>query len=152
MADETYESILTKSWDDIPEPELLPVGSYLLRCRNATYRPAKGDMSAQVLFVYNPKEAMDDVDQDELTDLGEYDITQNRLFATFWVEDNVDWAKVRTHIQKHGVDPAGQSIGESLKAMTATEIISYVRTENYENKQGETVTKNTPTQFVSVDD
>jgi len=150
---DNYEDILNQSWDQIPEAQTLPVGSYLLRGRNASYQPAKdADKSPVVLFVYQPKEPMDDVNEEELAALGEnYDIADNKIFVRFYVDDNAQWDVVRNHLIKHGIDPKGKSIADSLKAFKGTEVIAYLDQRQYTNAAGEQVTQNDAKQFAPVD-
>ncbi len=150
---ETYESILDKQWDDIQKPEVLPVGSWLLQGRNAVHQPAKSaDGNERILFVYSVKEPMDDVDEDALEALGaDYDYTENRVFASFWLETGRDLDAVRNHLGKHGVDTKGQSIKESLVAFKGTQVVSYLDQKTYDNAAGETVQDNNPTSFAALD-
>ena len=144
-----YEAILNMAWEDIPESKLIPGGSWLLRCRNATFVPKKGEQDAKVLFFYEPKEPMDDVDPSEIEALGDYDISENDLVAQFFIGRNKDWNRVRAHVEKHGVEVQG-SIPETLKALKNTEVIAFVGTRTYTNSQGQSVTDNTVTQFAQV--
>lgn len=150
---ETYESILDKQWDDIQKPEVLPVGSWLLQGRNAVHQPAKSaDGNERILFVYSVKEPMDDVDEDALEALGaDYDYTENRVFASFWLETGRDLDAVRTHLRKHGVDTEGKTIKESLGAFKGTQVVSYLDHKTYDNAAGETVQDNNPTSFAALD-
>lgn len=151
---EDYKDILKKSWDEIPEAVALPVGSYLLKARNASFQPAKdADKSPMVMFVYAPKEAMDDVNSDALAALGEnYDISDNRIFKTFFIETNADWDAVRKHIVKHGVDLSGKSLEEGLAAVKGSEVIAYLDQKTYTDKAtGELKTNNDPKEFVPVE-
>lgn len=148
----TYEDILNESWDNIPQPLPLPVGSYLLVGRNATYQPAKAaDKSDAVLFVYGVKEAMEDVDQDQLDELGDdYDLGNNTIFHRIYVETSVDWDRVREHLSKHGVEPKG-SIGESLKAFKNTNVVGFLSQRSYTTNAGEAKVDNNVTAFVPVE-
>jgi hypothetical protein len=151
---DNYEDILSQSWDNIPVPKALPVGSYLLKAGSASFQPAKdADKSPSVLFVHSPKEAMDDVDREALEGLGEnYDIAGNRLFTRIFIETAADWDKVRNLVKKHGVDVAGKSIQDTLKAVRGREIIGYVDQNTYEDKTtGELRTGNNTKGFVAVE-
>ena len=149
---ESYEDLMERSWDEIPEAMVVPVGTYRLRGIRAKFMPAKGDKNDCFLFVYAPKEAWNDVDADELAALGDYDITQNRCYARLWVETAKDWDNVRNHLKKHGVDPAGRSIKESLTAFEGTEVIAWLDQRSYTNSVGENETENDPKQFAPTDD
>lgn len=149
-----YEDILNRSWDEIPEPEILPVGSYRLKSRGATFMEAKSDsQNDRVMFIYSAMEPLPDVDADALAALGDYDISQNRLFYTVWIEGVQDWDKVRKHILKHNLEVVEKETPfETFKRMKGTEVIAWIDQRSYENKSGEMVESNDPTQFARVED
>lgn len=145
-----YTDIANTSWENIPEPKLLPDGTWRLRLRNASYQPSKDeDKSPTVLFVYNAKEAMSDVSEDELTKLGQnYDVEANRIFTRFYVNDASDWANVRKHLEKHGVKPEGNII-QSLKIAKNAEVLAYLSQRNF-TANGEVREENVATSFASI--
>ena len=146
-----YADIVQQSWDEIPEVKVLPAGSWLLRGRNATYQPAKGEGSPSVLFVYGVKEPMDDVDNAELAKLGtDYDVEANKIFTRFFIGDNSDWDKVRKHLEKHGVTTKGQSISDSLKGFQGSQVIAYVDQRSFTNNAGQPQVENTASNFTPV--
>lgn len=148
-----YADILSQSWDNIPQPKLLPVGSWLLKGRNASFQAAKDETKSNaVLFVYSAKEPMDDVDSDALSELGaEYDVAENKIFFRMYVDDAAAWDGVRNHLAKHGIDTAGKSIADSLKAFKGTEVIAYLDQNTFVNAAGESVTSNNAKQFAQVE-
>ena len=150
---ENYDDILDRSWDDVQKPQVLPDGSWKLNCRNASYVAAPAeDKSAKVLFFYEAVEPMDDVDVDALNALGdEYDISENDLVATFWVNKGKDWDKVRNHIKRHGIDVTGMTFKESFEAVRGGEIIGYLGTRTYENRAGLEVTDNEIIDFAEIE-
>lgn len=151
MAEADYSDILTKSWDEIPEPKTLPNGSYRLKGRNASFLPAKDDNSnPRILFFYSVKEPMDDVDQDALDALGpDYDMEENDVVATFWLQKSKDYANVKAHLKLHGVDVSG-NIQDSLKAFKGSEVNAFLTSETFTNAQGQLVEQNKPTAFTAV--
>lgn len=150
---EKYADILNRSWDDIPTAKVLPEGSWLLKARNVSYFPAKEEgKSARVAFFYTPREAMDDVDKQELEALGaDYDLSNNDIVKQFFINRDKDWAAVRKHIELHGVDVKGLSQAETFKAIEGQEVMAYLGTKQYTNSSGQTVTDNDPTLFSAVD-
>jgi len=134
---QSYEEILQKGWDEIPEPQFLPDGSYRFRCTGAKVMPPKNaDQSARCVFAMEPQEAMDDVNSDALAALGEgYDISENVIFPTIWLSKGTDWAKVRAILTKLGVNLADyDTIEASLKAAKGCEVIGYVTMRHYIDK------------------
>ena len=150
-----YTDILDRSWDDIPEPQLLPVGTWRLRSRNAVYKEApSGDKDDYIMFVYSPTEPLDDVDVESLAELGEYDYASNRLFVRFYVADMQDWNNVRKHMAKHtGADVSGEKTPrQSIKDFKGGEVNAYLGVRNYTDNAGEAREENVASQFRSVDD
>lgn len=146
-----YADIASMSWENIPEPKVLPVGSYLLRGRNASYQPSKEEgKSPTFMFVYSVKEPMDDVDAEALSGLGEdYDLASNQIFFRIYVETAADFAKVRRHLALHGVEAKGD-IKETLKKFKGTEVVAYLNQKQFTDRQGETRTDNNAETFAAV--
>lgn len=141
----SYESILNTSWSEIPEVQLLPAGSWKMRCRGASFvAPKTEDQSPQIAFVYEAIEPMADVDDDALAALGEdYNFEDNRIFSRFWFKTGADKHAVRLHLQKHGIDPNDYTPAESFKAVKGRDIIAVVGQETYKPKNGgDMVTQN----------
>ncbi len=149
-----YEDILNRSWDEIPEPQVLPVASWRLKNRGASFVESKAaGVSDRVMFIYNAMEPLPDVDADALAALGDYDITQNRMFFNIWIESYADWDKVRKHIAKHGIEPIpGETPNETFKRMKGSEVIAWLDQRSFESKSGDMVETNDPTQFAKVED
>lgn len=150
-----YADVLSTSWSDMPEPKLLPDGSWRLRANGASYQPAKDDDgSPSVLFVYRPMEPMEDVDLGELEKLGDgYDPQMNRIFKRFYINDASDWKRVKDHVVKHGVqiNPA-ESIGETLKAVRNKDIIGYVTSKSFQTNDGTPREENDVQTFAPIEE
>lgn len=152
MSDSNYADILQQSWSEIPEPKVLPVGSYLLKGSNATFQKAKDETkNPSVLMVFQPKEAMDDVDQAALAELGDnYEVTENSVFHRVYIERKSDWDKVRKILAKMGVSVEG-SLEESFKAFRGAEVIGYLDQNTYTNGEGNVITQNVIKEFAPVE-
>ena len=148
-----YEALMNGSWDDIPQPKMLPDGTWKLKLKGAAFKPSSQEgKSSTVLFIYAPKEAMDDVDAAALAALGDdYDLDLNKVFVRFWVESADDWNQVRRHLGKHGVKTEGKSIVASFKEAKGSEIFAFITTRDYVNGQGIEVTENAAAQFAPVE-
>lgn len=149
---ETFETILDRQWDEIPETQTLPTGSWRLKGRNATYQPAKGDGNPSILFVYSAQEPLDDVDEEALSALGDnYSYDQNRIFYRAWLETSADVDNVRKLLLKHGVALEGKTVKESLKGFRGSQVIANLGVRTYQNSAGEPVEENNPTNFAAVE-
>lgn len=159
---EKYSDILNRSWDDIPEPKLLPTGSWLLRGNNVALFPPKEDgQSTRIAFFYQAKEPMDDVSQEELTALGEdYAYSENDIVKQFFINRNKDWDAVRKHLALHGIDTTttddngntvGKSQADTFKEFKGSEVIAYLGVKEYTNQAGETKRDNDPSSFAKVE-
>lgn len=147
-----YTDILKTSWDEVPEPKTLPVGSYLLRGSNISFQKAKEEgKNPTVMMVFQPKEAMDDVSQDELQALGaNYEVAENSIFHRVYIERKSDWDKVRKILVKMGV-PLEGSLEESFKHFRGAEVIGYLDVNNYTDKDGNAKTQNVIKEFAPLE-
>src|SRR5262245_26219114 len=118
MSGTDYADIANMSFDDIPEPKVLPDGVWILQGRNATYLKAKEeDQNDRVLFFYavvGPTDSVSDEDLDEAGIDGEYDLALNQIVKTFWIDGPRAWKQVKAHMSMAGVEPKG-NILEVLK-------------------------------------
>ncbi len=155
MTETTYDDILDKSFDDLQDDKLLPLGNWMLRLRNAAFLPPRQEgQSARVLFFYTPVEPTGDVDVDELEALGEdYDYSENQIVFQVWIEGNRSWRDVLTHLKKHaGVDFTVGSIREVLKkGIKGSEVIAELDERTYENSFGDLVSENNAKAFRPID-
>jgi len=149
----SYEETLERVWDDIPEPQFLPDGSWRFRCTSAkAVAPKEPDGDTRVLFVMEPQEAMDDVDQHALDALGEgYDTSENVIFVTVWLGKSTDYAKVRKILGVMGVNTEGKSLKDSLAEAKNREFVGYVTTQTRTNKATNVmITENVITTFAEL--
>lgn len=147
---ETYEDILNTGWGNIPRPKLLPIGSYVLKGKTATYQPPKSaDKSPVVLFIYSVGEPMEDVDSDAFEALGsDYDPSVNSIFHREYVDTAEGWNRVINHLAKHGVNADDYDTkAEAFKAFRGTEVVAYLGQDAYVNAAGEQVVSNRASQF-----
>lgn len=154
--DTNYADILEQSWDNIPETQVLPTGSWKLKVNSITFKPESDNASARVLVVLKAVEPMDDVNEEALLKLeqngNKYDYSQNRIFVTLWISDGADWQNVRKFLLKLGEDVvAGKTIPDSFKAARNKEIVGYLDQRTYTSKAtGDEVTENTASGFAPV--
>lgn len=155
--EKSYEDLLKGSWGEIPEVKLLPVGTYLLRCRNVSFVAPKTDEgNPAVMFVYEVREAMDDVDQDALDELGsDYNVSENQIFERIWLERGADWDKLRKHILKHGIveaDIADMSPDASFKLVKGKDVYGLVTQRQFKDKAGASRVENAVSAFTALDE
>ncbi len=150
---EKYADILNRSWDSIPKPKLLPVGSWLLKGKNvAMFAPKEEGQSTRVAFFYEAREPMDDVSETELRELGDdYSYSENDIVKQFFINRNKDWDNVRRHLELHGVSTEGKSQADTFKEFQGSEAIAYLGTKTFTNAAGQTITDNDPTSFAKVE-
>lgn len=153
---ETYEDLLKSGWNELPDPKVLPEGSWLLKKTRGSYFKEDEDrgLSARVSFEFKPVEPMDDVDAEEIDKLGpDYDIGENRVEYTIFVERSADWKrKVLPFLAKLGVgvDPNEDPRETVKKRGNGNTIIAYLGTRTFTTRDGEVVEQNTAKQFRAV--
>lgn len=148
-----FNDLLKKGWGEVPTKKLLPVGTYVVKCESVTYKAAAEEgKNAVVMAVFSAKEALDDVDADELTALlaDDYDISANKLFYRIWIEDATSFNRVGALLTDLGVDMAEISIEESFKKAKGHEITAFVTQRTFKARSGESETSNDITQFAAI--
>ena len=160
---EDYETIGDMSWDDVPDPKVLPKGPWVLAGKNAKRMPGragedgKSDSSPYVLFFYKAVEPLVEVDDDELAALGdEYDVQINDLTFRIYIETKADYRKVEAHLAKHGIvagvsEETGkkESIDATLKRFKNSRVIGVLGQRTFKDRTGDLRTDNTIGSFVS---
>src|SRR5512138_197090 len=148
-----YADILKQSWADIPQPKLLPVGSWELRCTSAKLAPPKqADQKVQVQFSFAPVEPMSDVSDEALQELGtdDYSAATEAIFHRMFFSSPSDKQKVRTLLLRLGVANVDElSVEQSLKAAVNGTAVAYLVQESYQAKSGETGVKNAISHFIN---
>lgn len=153
-----YDDILNRTWEDVPEPELLPAGGWLLVGGNVSLiKPKEDGKSAKILFSYKAKEPVSVAD-DLLEELGDYDFSINDLNYTVYIENASDWDKVRKHLALSGVeiDNKAKIVNEAgklsfAKAFRGSEVVADVGQRSYENSEGNTIWQNSLSKFAKVE-
>ena len=132
-----YSAILKRSWAEIPKPKKLPEGSWRFKVRSATFKaPADEGKNPYVMIVYEPKEAMSDVPEDALEEMGEdYPLHENRVFHRFWLENGADQDRFRDLVLLHDVE-LGADLEESLKNLKGAEVVGYTRVREFVGRNG----------------
>lgn len=150
-----YDDILNRSWDEIPEPQILPAGDWLVAGANAALvKPTEEGKSLKVLLSYTAKSPVA-VDEDKLAELGEYDISTSDLNYTIFVEKASDWDKVRKHLAIAGVPMEGAILNENgklgfAKAFRGSEVVVELGERSFQNQAGETIWQNSMSKFRTV--
>lgn len=145
---------IAKTWGNVPKEQILPDGSYKLRFLKASYIEAKQeDKSDRVNFSIQPREPLDDVPQDALDDLGEdYDVTQNRIYMSFFLERGADYARVADVLHKLGIDtPETEDIKDTLKRVNKQEANGFVTSRTYTRNDGSPQTENSVTAVEAIE-
>lgn len=146
-----YRDILNKQWKDLTPPKLLPNGSWLLRVTKVM-EPKEDDKWPQYTFMLAARQAMDDVSAEDIEALGEgYDVGECIVFHRMWASRETDFDKICRFLEKLGLDMDNLKIGDALEKAKGCEVVAYVSTENYDDRDGNPVTRNIATSFSAVE-
>lgn len=150
-ADDGLGDILNRTWDEMPQEQILPVGNWRVKGKNMAYvLPKEEGKNPRVVAFITPVEPMDDVDIEKLRDLGEdYDFTTNQVTWTKWIERPKDWEGVKSLLSKFGVSSEG-TLKEQMKAFKGHEAIAYLDQGSFKTRDGETVLENQPKDFAPL--
>lgn len=160
-----YTDLLSRSWDEMPDPVLLPVGRWEFECKGVSHKEGQGDNSPNFMFVYVPKRPTDDVDEEVLEALaesqgGELDYSGNRIFKRMYYSDGNELRRVRDHMLKHqGFRMPAGSIQDHIDnpkvlsaALNGTTVLAYMEQRAYTTTEGEAREVNELGRVVAVDD
>ena len=135
-------NLMTTAWKDIPVAQVLPTGTWRLRCKSASYKPAREEgKSDTVLIVYEAVEPMEDVSEDAIAELGEgYDYSMKAIFHRVWIKEEADMDKFRSLLAKHNIDVADYANGmEAMKALKGTVVLGFLQQSTYKDNTENTV-------------
>lgn len=141
-----YDDLLNRTWEEIPQEQVLPVGDWLLKGQNAAFiKPKDESQSPKVLFSYTAQQPVE-VDEDELNELSEsgYDIEITKLSFTIFINDASSWHDVKAHLEAHGLTMEGKIFDDKgklafNKAFRKSQVVAYLEQDHWEDK----VTKKT---------
>lgn len=138
-----YDDLLNRSWDEIPEEAVLPVGDWALEGKSASFIESKEDgKSDKIVFFWGVTSPVD-VDEEEIAKLGsDYDLDLNQPTQTFYIDGPSAIGKVRKFLLKLGVDIEGLTPLESLKAFKGARAVAFLDQRSYQDQSGETVWQN----------
>jgi len=142
-------SLMQKAWTEIPVAQLLPVGTWGLRCKSASFKPAKEEgKSDTILVVYEAFEPSEDVSPDALEALGSnYDYTMLPIFHRIWIKSEADLDKFRGFLLKHGINCDDYATPmDAMKALKGTTVLGYLQQSTFKDK-----TENTVASFTAAD-
>lgn len=156
---DNYDEILNRTWEEVPELQLLKTGGWLVKGRSvALIRPKDEGKSLKVLFGFKAEQPVS-VAQDLLDEMGDYDFTANDLNYTMYVETAADWDKVRKFLDIFGVEvdkkkPIIDSATGKLsfsKDFQGREAIAEISERSYDNDAGQTIWQNQLSKFQKAD-
>lgn len=153
---DSYDSILNRSFDDIPENDpLLPDCKAILKIRNATFMAPKGDTGkgAKVLVYFSPTEVLEGADEEEVAAaIGDTELSDVEVSSQFWADRNRDWRQIKAFLATAGVDiSSGKAIIDLLKDASGRSVVGDVRTRSYVNGMGVDVTSNEAGNFEALE-
>lgn len=149
----SYEDILNNPINATPKAQVLPAGGqWLFRAQSGKYTPQSATQGAYFMFVLTPVGPGDDVDPDDLAELGDYDYTMNKVFHRIYTETAADWQSVRNFLKAFGVDES-MSYNEAItrKNLGGKEAFATVSIRNFTDRNGEQREENTLSNFVAVE-
>lgn len=152
----SYEAILNKGWSEIPEPKFLPDGSYRFRITGGkAHQPKTPEGNTRVVIGFEPQEPMEDVDDVAFDALGkDYDLSQNVIWYTVWLQKAQDFAKLRNVMEKAGLNMGDyngpEGFKQSLDALKGREIVAHVINGFDKQANGEMAPANKITSFTEL--
>lgn len=156
---DSFESVLDRPAEEFKEPELYPVGTWLLRGVSAKFdrkEITKGDNAGKTADIVNlsfvATEPGEDVDPDDLKDSERYQ--GRRIYRQFWVVNQNDAYSLRKVVEgAFGIDLSG---GRSLKSALSddfkgTSVWAVLGIRTYTDKNGALAKDNEIKSFAAVE-
>ena len=135
MADApNFKSLLQRNLDDVKRPEPIPEGSYRGQIRNFTYGASAQKKTPQVDFEIVPTEAMDGVDQDELSvALQGEPLHTKKMRSTFYITDE-SLFRLKEFLASCGIETQGRTLDETIPETKGMEVL--IDVAKLSNKDG----------------
>jgi hypothetical protein len=133
MAEVDFEALLDVNADDIQPPTPLPQGHYtgVIQRYEQIVSSQKG--TPGIKYYIQLREAMDDVDEDELEDfLKEQNLQDKKLEHTVWITEKA-MMMVKDFFQHAGIDTSGQNLKDLVTEAIGQEIGVFVTQETSQN-------------------
>lgn len=150
-----YEDILNRPWGDLPEPQTLPEGSWLLRGVFLKFNGGDEENNKPpfVNLGFRAEEAMDDVSADDLAALGEnYDVGAGLIFKRLNLDGQDGWEQLRTIQKKMGAYDPSKSPVDGAKDFNGKAVVGYLKVRKYTDKNtGEEKTVNDIVSFMPAE-
>lgn len=146
-----FSSILDDQPTEVYAPPVLPVGTYLCTVGPARYDKSSKKGTPFVEHILRPIAAEDDVDADDLAEVGGLDGSQ--IFATFYYKEG-DTKSLRRLDQFHeacGIDLAEPASRRARSdAIVNAQVLVYIRHEDAGDESGRVRAR--PAKFIPVTD
>lgn len=122
-----FGSILDKQSTDIERPKPLPVGAYICVVKGLPrFDKSSKKQTEFVEFLLQPLATQDDVDQDDLAEMGGF--TNKTIRATYYLTEDAIW-RLKKFLVDLGIDEEDKSLRQMISEAPGRQIIVGLRHE-----------------------
>lgn len=126
-----FNDLLDTNLDDVKAPVPLPIGTYSFTVKNYELDKSSQKQTPFVRFLVNPTAAHDDVDEDMLAEVENWQ--QKNLRATFYLTDAALFMLKNFLEEACGLDVAGKTIKELIPEAVGCDVVGYVTQQEGNN-------------------
>ena len=122
-----FSDLLDKPLDEVERPKPLPQGSYLCVVKGLPRQDKSRQKQTPFLeFLLQPVQALEDVDQDELEEMG--GLENKTIKATYYITEDAMW-RLKKFFEDCGIETAGKTSMQSAEETVNKSVIAVLRHE-----------------------
>jgi hypothetical protein len=130
MSNANFEALLNTQVDEIEKPKPLPMGTYTFGISGHEFGESAQKKTPFVKFQTTPKVAGEDVDQDMLTEVKDWQSKNMNL--TFYLTDD-SMFRLKDFLEHCGISTAGRTLGECIPETQGAMFNGYIKHETATN-------------------
>jgi hypothetical protein len=119
-----FASLLGQSADEIEKPKPLPMGTFTFQVGEHRFDESAKKKTPFVEFKVTPKVAQEDVDEDLLAEVKNWQEREMRL--TYYLTDDAIW-RLKDFLEHCGISTAGRTLGECVPETAGALVNGYVK-------------------------
>lgn len=125
-----FNSLLNTNFDEVKAPKPLPAGDFQFRIKRYEYIESSQKKTPGVLYEVNPIAAMEDVDEELLAQVDNWQ--EKSMRVRLWFTEN-SLFMLKNFLEAAGVETAGKSLKEAIPEAIGMEFVGQVTQEELDD-------------------
>lgn len=134
MSNANFAALLDKQADQVEKPKPLPMGTFAWAILEHRFDESAKKKTPFIEFTVSPRAALDDVDEDLLAEVTNWQDKKMRL--TFYLTDD-SLFRLKDFMEHCGIDLTGRTIAEGIPETQGAMFNGYVQHEPMQNNPEE---------------